>query len=306
MSRWLLALLVITAGAPLARAADAVAAIDACLGRLDATLDVGFARISARCPDLARDLGASPAADWLPADWTGSGLSAGGLRELRTLLTRPAAAALRAPPRPAAVAAVLAGIGFDPHRHLSTWERFKAWLREVLSQRPPPEERGWLRRLLGDLGMPQAMLDTIAWCALAAIAVLAVAIVANELRVAGLFARARRSAFASRDARGASSAPSVAALAGAALAEQPRLLLELIVARLRAQDRLPPARALTLHELARAARLPHAADHERLAALAVACERIRFAAGEVPATTLAAALTRGRELLAGLEPLPAG
>jgi hypothetical protein len=79
------------------------------------------------------------------------------------------------------------------------------------------------------------------------------------------------------------------------------LLLELIVARLHAQQRLPPARALTVHELARAARLPREVDRERLEVLAATCEQIRFADCEVPAAMRALAIVRGRELLGALE-----
>src|SRR6201987_4906094 len=100
MRRWLLALLLTTAGAPLASARDAVAAIDACVARLDGGLDVGFTRIAERCPDLAPSLAGRPAGVWLPQDWDkpGNELSAAGLAELRTLLTRqPAALSARAP-----------------------------------------------------------------------------------------------------------------------------------------------------------------------------------------------------------------
>jgi hypothetical protein len=78
-------------------------------------------------------------------------------------------------------------------------------------------------------------------------------------------------------------------------------LLDLIVARLNQQQRLPPARALTLLELVRAARLPQPADRERLGSLAATCEALRFAAREVPAPQLAAAVTDGTELLSELE-----
>ncbi|TLY55636.1 MAG: DUF4129 domain-containing protein [Gammaproteobacteria bacterium] len=82
---------------------------------------------------------------------------------------------------------------------------------------------------------------------------------------------------------------------------QPTLLLELITARLGEQGRLPPARALTVRELTRAARLPGESDRERLSELAAACERVRFSGREPAPQALTAALARGRELLAALE-----
>jgi hypothetical protein len=306
MRRWLLALLLTAAGAPLASARDAIAAIDGCIARLDAGLDVGFARIAERCPDLAPSLVASPAAPWLPSDWDkpGNELSAAGLAELRTLLTRePAALSARAP-RVARVGAVLAQLAAGDHRERGWWARFKQWLREVLARRVPEEDSGWLERLMGNISLPQAVLRVITLSCLVVVMALAATLVINELRIAGLFGRSRRrAAAASSHGAGGNLQLTLPQIERAAPAEQPRLLLELIIALLRAQDRLPPPQALTVHELNRAARLPQA-DRERLGALTAACERVRFGRRDVAPAALAAALARGRELLAALEPQP--
>jgi hypothetical protein len=304
MRRWLLALLLTTVGAPLASARDAVAAIDACIARLDAGLDLGFARIAERCPELAPSLAASPAAAWLPPDWDkpGNELSAAGLAELRTLLTRaPAATSARAP-RVARVGAVLAELAAGDHRERGWWARFKEWLREVLARRPPAEDSGWFERLMGSISLPQAVLRAITWSSLAVLIALAAAILVNELRIAGLLGRSRRRSVAGAGHGAAQQLQlTLREVEQAAPEEQPRLLLELIVARLRAQDRLPPPRALTVHELNRVARLA-VADRERLTALSAACERVRFGPRDVAPPALAAALLSGRELLAALEP----
>jgi hypothetical protein len=309
MSRWLLGLLLTVAAAQCVAARDAVttrdarAVIDSCIRQLDPGLDVGFARIAERCPDLAPALSASPWAPWLPADWhrPGNELTAAGLGELRILLTRqPAHAAVHAP-RIAQVAAVLAGLEeHDGARH-GWWARFKEWLREVFAPRPGNPGDGWLRHLLGGLTVSRTLLDATVLGALAVVVALAAVIVVNELRVAGVLGRARtRVAGVRRRRGGAPAALTLRELEEASPAEQPRLLLELIVTRLSAQERLPPARALTVHELARAARLADEGDRARLEALAVACERLRFSASEVPPPMLAAALARGRELLGSL------
>jgi hypothetical protein len=305
MSRWLLALLLTAAGAPLAAARDAVSAIDACIGQLDAGLDVGYARIAERCPDLAPSLEASAAAAWLPADWNkpGNELSAAGLAELRTLLTRqPSPAGARAL-RVARLRTLLEGLAANDRRGGGWWARFKEWLREVLARRPPgQEDPGWLRRLIGDLGVSQAVLEASVWGALAVVIALATTIVVNELRIAGLFSGWRRRTAAGASRSTAARAPlTLEEVERASPAEQPRLLLALIVARLREQERLPPERGLTVHELRRAANLPEQADRERLAALTAACERVRFGAPELSLPALGAALARGRELLAALE-----
>ncbi len=307
MSRWLLALVLAAAGLPGAKAHDALGAIDACLAQLDRGLDVGYQRIAARCPDLTPSLMQSAWAALLPRDWNQSGnlLSADGLTELRTLLTRQA---LTAPdgraPRVAQVAAVLATLTQPDQPRGGWWARFRQWLREALT--PPPErtDQGWWRRLIADLGVSQAVLQGIGWGALALVVALASAVLVNELRVAGLLKGWKR-----RPARGhvgpaRPAARTLLELERASASQQPQLLLELVAARLGEQDRLPPARALTVHELTRAARLPQESDREHLKELAAVCERVRFSDRETAPHTLAAALAHGRELLAALEAPP--
>jgi uncharacterized protein DUF4129 len=304
MSRWLLALVLAAAGLPGAKAHDALGAIDACLAQLDRGLDVGYQRIAARCPDLTPSLMHSQWAAWLPRDWNQPEnlLSADGLTELRTLLTRePAAAPEARAPRVARVAAVLATLTQPDRPRGGWWARFRQWLREALTPPPQRADTGWLRRMIADSGLSQAVLDGIVWGALVLVMALAGAVVMNELRVAGVFAGWRAAPRPARTAPGEPAAVTLQDLEHASLLRQPTLLLELITARLGEQDRLPPARALTVHELTRAARLPEESDRERLRELAAACERLRFSGREPAPQGLAAALARGRELLAALD-----
>jgi hypothetical protein len=91
----------------------------------------------------------------------------------------------------------------------------------------------------------------------------------------------------------------------APLIERPRLLLELISAKLTAIRRLPPASAMTVRELSQAVNLEAAQDRERLAMLAATAERARYAESGVAADALEAAYVRGRELLDSVEALRA-
>ncbi len=305
MSRWLLALVLAAAGLPGgAEAHDALGAIDACLRQLDRGLDVGYQRIAARCPDLTPSLMHSQWAAWLPRDWSQPEnlLSADGLTELRALLTREP---IRAPdgraPRVARVAAVLATLTLTDQARGGWWARFKAWLREVFAPRPQRADPGWLRRMIAEAGLSQAVLEGIVWGALLLVIALAGAVVVNELRVAGLLKGGQRARGSARAAERLPAALTFQDLEHASPLRQPTLLLEIITTRLSEQDRLPPARALTVHELTRAARLPEESDRERLRELAAACERVRFSDREPAPQTLTAALARGRELLAGLE-----
>ena len=304
MSRWLLALLLAAAGWPTAGAHDALDAIDGCLRELDPGLDVGYQRIAARCPDLTPTLVQSQYAAWLPRDWnqTGNLLSADGLTELRALLTRePAATAARGAPSVEHVAAVLAKVTQSEQPRAGWWTRLRQWLREVLAPRPERAGESWWRRLIGDARLSDVALEAAGWGAMLLVIALAVVVVINELRVAGVLKARERAHGRARTPATTPGALTLEDLERVSPLEQPSLLLELIARRLVAQERLPPARSLTVHELTRAARLPGESDRERLRELATTCERVRFGDQQESSSTLAAAIARGRELLAALE-----
>lgn len=303
MRRAFLALLMVLPAAPCAQARDALGAIDACVMQLDG-LDVGYQRIAARCPDLTPSLVASPWEAWLPRDWyrPNNQLSVVGLVTLRALL--PAEAARRPPAhelRTNTVSAVLAGLPAAGQPR-SWWQRLKSRLRELFTRASQPSHDSWLQRLIIRMHLPTTLTRWIEWGGFAIAALLGVGIVLNELRLAGWLTVRR-----GRGRRAAGAGGNVGAgvrleeLERASPSQQPRLLLELVAARLVQQSRLPPARALTLRELRRAARLADAADQSRLDELASVCERVRFSDQEVAPALLARALTQGRELLASLD-----
>jgi hypothetical protein len=301
MRRALLALLLLISATPLTAAGEAFTAIDACVKKLDAGLDVGYRRIAERCPELPAVLKDSSFAAWLPHDWDrpNNQLSARGLMDLIVLVAReerrtPGDSELSV----ARVPSILAAIQ-QADRPRSLWQRFKDWLSRLLRLPSQPHGPSWWQRLLSGVQIPELLWRVITGAALAGVIALAGAIVINELRVAGLL----------RPPRAAAHAPLVppprratlADIAQASRAQQPRLLLELLAARLAEQARLPPPRALTLRELASAARLADPRDRERLKDLAAACERLRYSAREVEPSVLERALQAGRELLSSLD-----
>lgn len=301
MRRALLALLLALAAAS-AMARDAASALEGCIAQLDPGLE-GYEKIAARCPDLTAALTQGPWAAWLPRDWDrpGNKLSAGGLQELRALIGRESRRSLGPDmPQVAHLAAVLAALGPAQRNQRSWWERFKGWLREMVSARDASHGTGWLARVLDALKTRSAFVRVLALLALAVVAVLSGAIVVSELRAAGWLRLGPRPRPVGGAAAQSGAAADVATLEAAAPAERPRLLLELIAARLAALERLPPSRALTLRELLRAARLGDAGDRARLTDLAQVCERLRFSGRALPPETLAGALARGRELLDAL------
>ena len=305
MRRALLALLLAAALPPCAQGRDALEAIDDCVARLDSELDVGYARIAARCPNLTGALAQSSFAPWLPADWKrpDNRLSAAGLSELRAQLARESGRGetRRALPRTERVATVLAAVthGADAGS-ISWWQRLKDWLRRILTTRAQADS-GWLRRWLAGIELSKSTTDLITWAALAVVVALAAGIVINELRVAGVLRpRTARSHPRSEDFAPGGAAATLAQLERAAPEQQPALLLELIAVRLAALQRLPPARALTARELEREARLPQESGRTRLTTLVTVCERVRFSGREVSAASLAEAVRGGRELLGAL------
>jgi hypothetical protein len=304
VSRALAALLLAVAAVPCAQARDALRAIDECIARLDTELDVGYARIAARCPDLTPALEQSPWAAWLPADWNrpDNELSAAGLSELRSLLARASGPEPRGRPAPRtdAVAAVLARVARPADSRGGWWGRFKDWLHRIFTPQQPADY-GWLGRWLRQIKLSTGTAQLIAWSAFALVVALAAAIVLNELRVAGLLGgrAARTRSRGQPPLTGAAAA--LPQIERAAAERQPGLLLELIAARLVQQERLPPARALTARELEQHARLPDGSARPQLAELVTVCERVRFSGAVVTAASLAAALHSGRLLLAALE-----
>lgn len=301
--RWAAALLfAVVAGAavPAAAAADALIAIDACIGRLDVDIDVGFERIAARCPLLVRDLQASDWAAWLPAQWQNdyNHLAARNLAALRMAVARELAVRTSArTPKVALLRPILADLAARHREPRGWWERLRSWLRSLVAPEPK-SGANWYERLIGRVSLSQALIELVAYATLLLVVLLAVYIVVNEWRASGPQRRRTGSAAASPQAH-----PEQTRLLSwhdverAAPADKPRVLLEVIAARLTEARRLPAAAALTVRELTRSAELPEAADRERLNEVASAAERARFSLeGPTPAG-VARVLELGRELL---------
>ncbi len=290
--------------------AAARSAIEACTQRLDPQVDIGYDRIAARCPDLARTLERSELEEWLPAGWkeARNNLSAGSLRELRAVVqreleTRPGART----PRVERLNEVLASLGKQREAGGGAWSRFKKWLRELMVRRDGEDRAGWFDRLVSRVGISDAIVEVLSYVALGAMVVLSGVVVLNELKAAGLLGRRGKSAQDEEAANvhTARPAPVFSEIERAPLADRPRMLVELISANLTALRRLPPASAFTVRELTKSAELPNNEDRQRLANVALAAERQRYAADGVPSAVLESAFEQGRELLKSLESLRA-
>jgi hypothetical protein len=293
-------LLLFAAALPPAARADVLVELDACASVLEPDIDVGFERIAARCPELARDLTVSDWAAWLPQDWAAadSYLSAPGLRALHRLVVRERA--LRGPawrPDVAELRPILARLAAPDAAAPGWWARFQNWLRARLAQSEEDSQTSGWGGYIGRLPLSQTLLAAVSYTTLACVVLLAGFIVVNEYRVSGRRRRAPRAPSANAACPGAVAPLDWEDIERAALPERPRMLLTLIAARLTAVRRLPAAAGLTARELARAAQLEDAADQERLIEVALASERLRFSDEEPETASLSAVLQRGRELL---------
>jgi hypothetical protein len=299
-------LLAAPAAAPdAAESPDVGAVIGACREKLDAQ-DVGYDHIIQRCPELAPALERSGWAAWLPQGWKESrnDLSAGSLLELETLVKRELAARASTPaPRVERLKEILTDLGTTGQQRSGAWTRFKKWVRSLFERAGQQNRQGWLSRLVSRAGVSDTVIELITYVALALVVALAGFIVFNELRLARLLWRKRAAGGDGADADWAGARPRLtwSDVERAALLDRPRLLLELIAARLTDLGRLPPAGAFTARELARAANLNQPADRERLNAIALTAERARYAADGVSPASAEAAVGNARELLARLD-----
>lgn len=283
-------------------------AIDDCRPRLDTQADVGYDRVSARCPNLASALERSGVEQWLPQGWKEirNNLSVGSLNELRSLLDRELGAhASERKPRVEKLNDVLAGLGNQHSVTNGTWLRFKRWLRELMERHDREDRDDWFDRMVRRTGLSDAIGEVITYISLGAMVLLALLVVLNELRAAGLLGRREPDEVDARDADLSATRPipTMSDIERAPLIERPRLLLELVAARLTAIRRLPPASAMTVRELSRAVNLEGPQDRERLVSLASTAERARYAEDGVPPEALESAYRSGRELVDSVEKL---
>lgn len=282
-----------------------LAVIDGCIARLDPQVDIGYERVAARCPDLTSALEQSGWAAWLPRGWKEprNDLSAGSLAELRATVQRELT------PRTATRAldvqrlkGVLAGLGDTSQETSSFWSRLKQWLRSLFERRDEESDVGGISRMLDQLGVSDAVIEIITYVLLGGVVGLAGLIVYNELRAAGVLRGRARGAGGDDASLGQEKRrPTLRDVEQADLRERPRLLLELIAAKLTDLKRLPPARAFTVREITRTAQLREEPDRSRLAELALTAERARFAAGSIEPSAVDNAVAHGRALLTSLD-----
>lgn len=183
-------------------------------------------------------------------------------------------------------------------RPLTLIERLKKWLRSVFD-RPKGDSGSWLNRWLDDVKVSEAVSRAIAYGLVMLVIVLAVGVLVNELRAAGLL---RRKARASQDGRTSTDAARDAAtrtpgdLDTVAPHDRPSVLLRMLVATLVKTGRLRAERSLTHRELSLRAAFDEPAQRECFQQVAALGERVIYGDGRIPDDEVEAIVQAGRTL----------
>ena len=180
-----------------------------------------------------------------------------------------------------------------------TWqERLSQWVRQLFG-RHQSEGSSWLAEWLRNKSLPQKVTDAIVAGLIVLVIVLALVVLINELRAAGMLRKrgaGKAAGLADSGSMASTLRLSFADISAAPLRDQPSLLLQLVVSALVDAGRLPAARSLTHRELAPRAQFDDAAQREQFSMLAVGAERARYGRDVPAATQIEALLADGRAL----------
>ena len=261
--------------------------------------DVPWSDIDEACPDLQSALESSEYAPWLPEAWRdhASLVTLDSLVELERLLeaesTRREADTLDT----ASLSAVLQNLDRveDSHR-ITWWDRFVDWLRERTLRRQGAGDASWLADWLNELGEHETFLRVLGYSLLGAIVLVALGIVVNEMKVAGVFGRsARRTEQVLQGAAVSPAAPSDGPT------DRLASLIDRILAVLAQEHRGVLDVGATHRELVRDVRLPRDDERATFVRLIDCAERVRYAAAWPPTPEIDGALDGGARLLAALK-----
>ncbi|MDX1434112.1 MAG: DUF4129 domain-containing protein [Gammaproteobacteria bacterium] len=241
------------AGAPFG--AETSARLRACLASLDASGEESI-DLASRCPHAARHV-ASASHAGLVEGLSGETVGREALRDLIALsesFAAPAHASAAAGLDFAGLDALLDEVLIEEDTDVGWWERFLQWLKSKL-----PEDSGadydWIVDWLEDLDVPEWLTDLIYHGSVVALIVLALFVVANEVRASGILRRRWRRGRATRAATqeaAAQVAPrGLDELAGLAPRARAAAVLALVVRHLAERGWIAERASLTTGELER-------------------------------------------------------
>jgi hypothetical protein len=245
---------------------------------------IGMSALEEKCPGLEQaliDLGLDP----FIADWQWDRIGVYGLMSLRSVEQRysepPSARTVQVDGLKSVLDELRQPV--QAEKPLTWSERFKRWLRNLLSQQGNDTE-SWLSRWLDDYRLSETARNILVYGAVILVVLLAVAVIVNEVRVArkGRLKKARTRASEATGVSGALAARSLD-LDTATRSERPSILLQMLVATLVKTGRLQAERSLTHRELTTRARFDDSSQRESFRRVAQLAERIVYGGDDAPA-----------------------
>jgi hypothetical protein len=255
-----------------------------------------------RCPGLHEALEDAGYAPFIPSAQRDS-FTADSLSDLHALISRYQRAPDEAAPEPdpEALRGILAALEQPPQieQRLSLWEKLKRWLRERLADARASD--AWFNRWLEQFELSQSLTQIMIVTAVVLVLLLALLVLINELRVAGVFRRssARSQQISTDGAVMRERAPAWSDFERIAPADRPSFVLRMLVAALVRSGRLATERSLTHREISARARLDDEVQRACLARVSTLAEKVVYGGAALDADA-DAVIAQGRELYARL------
>jgi len=180
-----------------------------------------------------------------------------------------------------------------PREQAQSWfQRLITWLRGF-QNRSARRDSSWLQKF----DPSERALQITRWTLIAIVILLALGVVLNELRVAGILRKRRSHELSSLPLGAAVATPALAAkLEDAQLLERPSILLRMIVSELTRGGQLRTERSLTHRELSEQARFATDTQHETFRRLAGLSESLLYGARPISAERINETVNEGLNL----------
>lgn len=263
--------------------------------------DPGLAALEAQCPGITEALEASGYLPFIPAKEREE-LYPFHIADLHEIANRYARQPTAGQIDPAALEPVLEEMRKEEAARPLTWfERFKRWLRAMLARQQSDSE-SLLSRWLEQFTVPANVRNAILYTSIILIVVLAIGVIINELRMAGVFRQG--AAAPGRRVVGADGSLIIDATDADLDSVPPDarvpLLLRMLVSTLVKSGRLRAERALTHSELGLRATFDDTDQRECFRSVALLAERAVYGADEMRPEEFEPVVTAGRALNARL------
>jgi hypothetical protein len=269
----------------------------------DATETYGLEDLEMPCPGIEQALVELGYAPFLSEDQLDE-LSIYGLSDLQQFANRYAERPAPSGIPTDSLAPILESL--DAQRRaeqpLTLLARFKRWLRETFAERQDSSD-SWLARWFEKIDVPETVTRVIVYVLIALVNILALAVLINELRAAGILRSKetlRKQSAGATDAMHPAQELTLADLDATPLAERPSALLRILVATLVKRGRLRAERSLTHRELVARVSLDDAAQRESFSHVSKLSERTIYGNASVSPDEIDRVVQAGRELASQL------